>query len=72
MPSPFDIRGYMLDISRCKVPTMEQFRRIISVLEAFGYNEFQLYTEHTFAYAGQAKLWTSCSPSVFVGQKSCR
>ena len=40
-------RGFMLDISRCKVPTMEELFRLIDLLALIGYNELQLYIEHT-------------------------
>ncbi len=54
--------GYMLDISRDKVPTMASLRRMVDVLSALGYNQFQLYTEHTFAYKAHATVWADASP----------
>ena len=54
--------GYMLDISRDKVPTMETLRLFVDLLAACGYNEFQLYTEHTFAYVGHETVWKGWSP----------
>lgn len=54
--------GYMLDISRDKVPTMEMLRNVVSLLASLGYNEFQLYTEHAFAYAGHEAAWRGASP----------
>ena len=55
-------RGFMLDISRCKIPTMAQFRTIIDQLSALRYNELQLYTEHSFAYTGHETVWKDASP----------
>ena len=53
----FDVRGYMLDVSRDKVPTLATLKRIVDLLERFGYNQFQLYTEHTFAYSRHKAVW---------------
>lgn len=58
----FARRGFMLDISRCKIPTMETFSQLVKELAAFRFNELQLYTEHTFAYAGHEIVWRDSSP----------
>ncbi|WP_066628987.1 beta-N-acetylhexosaminidase [Labilibacter marinus] len=58
----FERRGYMLDISRDKVPTMETLYHIIDLLASWKINEFQLYTEHTFAYQNHKKVWEEASP----------
>ena len=58
----FERRGYMLDISRDKVPTMETLYHIVDLLASWKINEFQLYTEHTFAYKNHQKVWQGCSP----------
>ena len=54
--------GYMLDISRDKVPTMDTLKTIVDVLATAGFGELQLYTEHTFAYAAHAEVWKDWSP----------
>ena len=54
--------GYMLDISRDKVPTMETLRRVVDVIAPLGYRELQLYTEHVFAYKGHEEVWGEASP----------
>ena len=54
--------GYMLDISRDKVPTLPTLFRMVDILARLGYNQFQLYTEHTFAYRGHEKVWAKASP----------
>ncbi|MEO0795610.1 MAG: family 20 glycosylhydrolase [Verrucomicrobiota bacterium] len=58
----FPVRGYMLDISRDRVPTMDHLRRLIDMLAKLRYNQLQLYTEHTFAYAGHETVWGMASP----------
>jgi hypothetical protein len=58
----FKVRGFMLDISRCKVPTRESLTRWVDWLTAFRYNQLQLYTEHTFAYSQHKTVWQDASP----------
>ena len=55
-------RGVMLDISRDRVPTMEHLREIVDALALLKCNHLQLYTEHTFAYAGHEDVWQNASP----------
>lgn len=55
-------RGVMLDISRCKVPSMQTLRQLADMLSSFKINQIQLYTEHTFAYAGHEIVWGDASP----------
>ncbi|MBL0870848.1 MAG: family 20 glycosylhydrolase [Phycisphaerales bacterium] len=53
----FAVRGAMLDVSRTRVPTMLEMHDIVASLAALKYNHLQLYTEHTFAYAGHEEAW---------------
>lgn len=59
-------RGVMLDVSRCRIPTMDEFGRIIGQLAHLKCNHLQLYTEHTFAYAGHEEVWRDWSPLTLV------
>jgi hexosaminidase len=58
----FPNRGVMLDISRDKVPTLETLYSLIDLLASWKVNQFQLYTEHTFAYRQHAVVWEKASP----------
>jgi hypothetical protein len=58
----FTTRGVMLDVSRCRIPRMDEFTRIIETLAGLKINHLQLYTEHTFAYDGAEDVWTGWSP----------
>jgi len=58
----FPNRGVMLDISRDKVPTMETLYALVDLLAFFKVNQFQLYTEHTFAYRNHPVVWAEASP----------
>ncbi len=57
-------RGYMLDISRTRVPTMDTLYALIDLLASLKYNQLQLYTEHTFAFSGHATVWGEASPLI--------
>ena len=63
----FSVRGVMLDISRDKVPTFETTCALIDRLSGWKINQFQLYTEHTFAYLRHPEVWASASP--FTGEE---
>jgi len=58
----FPVRGLMLDISRCRVPTMDSLFALVDELETLKYNHLQLYTEHTFAYSAHEAVWHHASP----------
>ncbi|MBY0262252.1 MAG: family 20 glycosylhydrolase [Phycisphaerales bacterium] len=58
----FAHRGAMLDVSRDRVPTMAHLRHTIDLLASLKVNHLQLYTEHTFAYAGHEAAWADASP----------
>ncbi|MET8006583.1 glycoside hydrolase family 20 zincin-like fold domain-containing protein [Nonomuraea glycinis] len=58
----FPVRGFLLDISRGRVPTMESFSHLLGVLRLARFNQLQLYTEHTFAYTGHQDVWRDASP----------
>lgn len=58
----FATRGVMLDVSRCRIPTMMRFFEILEWLAGLKINHVQLYTEHTFAYAGHEAAWAGWSP----------
>lgn len=58
----FAARGAMLDISRDKVPRLETLYMLIDHLSEWKLNQLQLYTEHTYAYAGHETVWAEASP----------
>jgi hexosaminidase len=58
----FATRGVMIDVSRDRIPTMATFREIIDNLALLKINHLQVYTEHTFAYAGHDEVWQGWSP----------
>jgi hypothetical protein len=58
----FPVRGFMLDISRDKVPTVPTLKGLIDKLASWKINQLQLYTEHTFAYLNHPEVWQAASP----------
>lgn len=58
----FPVRGYMLDVSRDRVPTRETLERLVGLLALCRLNQLQLYTEHTFAYRDHETVWRDASP----------
>lgn len=56
------VRGFMLDVSRGRVPKMEELFAIGELLSRLGYNQFQLYIEHTFAFKDHETVWRDASP----------
>lgn len=55
----FPRRGFMLDISRGRVPNLATLLDLADHLADFKINELQLYTEHTFAYLHYQGVWAS-------------
>lgn len=58
----FSSRGVMLDVSRCRVPTMATCRQLIDRLAGMRINQLQLYIEHTFAFSAHRTVWRDSSP----------
>jgi hypothetical protein len=56
------VRGYMLDVSRDRVPTRATLDRIVELMALARLNQLQLYTEHTFAYRDHRSVWAGASP----------
>ena len=72
----FLARGVMLDISRDKVYRMDTLLMLADELSSWKINQLQLYTEHTFAYAGHDLVWGDASPitpeEVLILDRYCR
>jgi hypothetical protein len=58
----FPVRGLMLDVSRDRVPTRETLEHLVHRMARLRLNHLELYTEHTFAYAGHETVWRDASP----------
>lgn len=58
----FPVRGFLLDISRNRVPRLDTLFELVELLSSLKFNQLQLYTEHTFAYRGHERVWRDSSP----------
>jgi len=58
----FAERGFMLDISRDRIPTMSSLRELVDCMSLCKLNHLQLYTEHAFAYKGHEAVWRAADP----------
>jgi hypothetical protein len=56
------VRGVMLDVSRCRVPSVEALQALFTRLARWKINHVELYLEHTFAYANHKEVWRDASP----------
>ena len=56
------VRGFMLDISRGKVPNRQTLEELVQILWKLKFNQLQLYMEHTFAYTGHDCVWREAAP----------
>jgi len=56
------VRGFMLDVSRTRVPTQAELLALVRALGRLRVNQLQLYVEHTFAFRGHEDAWKDASP----------
>lgn len=55
-------RGYYLDVTRGRVPQMAYLKKVVDRLCRYKINEFQLYVEHTYMFAGLSEMWRDETP----------
>ncbi|MBR5515633.1 MAG: family 20 glycosylhydrolase [Clostridia bacterium] len=56
-------RGYMLDISRGKIPNIEYLKELVDLLSDLKYNQLQLYMESfVYEYKGFEEYWKDTQP----------
>lgn len=69
-------RGFYLDCSRGKVPTVETVRQLVRQLARWKVNELQLYIENVFAFAKHPRIGEGFSPysaeDLRVIQETCK
>lgn len=58
-----DNRGYMLDISRGKTPTLEYLKKLVDILSDLKYNQLQLYMDtFVYEYKNFPEYWKDTEP----------
>lgn len=58
----FAVRGFLLDISRDRLPTRRTLERWLGILSLARFNQLELYTEHTYAFRDHRQVWQDASP----------
>lgn len=58
----FENRGYYLDVSRGRVPTLETLKRYADLLCRYKINQWQLYVEHTYLFRDFSEAWRDDTP----------
>ncbi|KAB7790139.1 beta-N-acetylhexosaminidase [Bifidobacterium leontopitheci] len=58
----YAVRGYYLDATRGRVPTLAWLKQWADLLCLYKYNQLQLYIEHTFMFDGLSEAWRGTSP----------
>jgi len=55
-------RGYMLDVSRGRIPTMENLKSLVDRLALYKINQLQLYMEDCLRIEGLEEVWSQTDP----------
>lgn len=55
-------RGYMLDVSRGRVPTMKNVKTLVDQLALYKINQLQLYMENFMRIDGLEEIWSQTDP----------
>lgn len=55
-------RGYMLDVSRGRVPTMSSLKALVDRLALYKINQLQLYMENCLLIEGFEEIWSQTDP----------
>ena len=55
-------RGYYLDCSRGRVPTLETLKQYADLLCRYKINQWQLYVEHTYLFRDLSEAWREDTP----------
>ena len=58
----YEVRGYYLDVTRGRVPTLERLKEWARDLELRQYNQLHLYIEHSFAFPWLSEAWRGLDP----------
>ncbi|OZG67402.1 glycoside hydrolase family 20 zincin-like fold domain-containing protein [Bifidobacterium eulemuris] len=58
----FAVRGYYLDATRGRVPTLDWLKQWADLLCLAKYNQLQLYVEHSFAFDHMSETWRGVCP----------
>ena len=55
-------RGFYHDVTRGRVPTLEELKRLVDDMCYYKMNQLQLYVEHTYLFRNFSELWRDETP----------
>lgn len=55
-------RGFYHDVTRGRVPTLEELKKLVDILCYYKMNQLQLYVEHTYLFRNISELWRDETP----------
>ncbi len=55
-------RGFYHDVTRGRVPTLEELKRLVDDMCYYKMNQLQLYVEHTYLFRDFSELWRDETP----------
>ncbi len=55
-------RGYYLDVTRGRIPTLDYLKAFADKLSYFKINQLQLYVEHSFLFRDLSEVWRDDTP----------
>lgn len=55
-------RGYYHDVTRGRIQTLENLKKLADTLSFYKINQLQLYVEHTYLFRDQTELWRDDTP----------
>ncbi len=72
----FEMRGFLHDVTRGKIPTLETLKELADRLSYYKINQLQLYIEHSFAFKKHSEIWTGTDPltaeDILIFDEYCR
>ena len=55
-------RGYYFDVTRGRVPKLEELKKLTEKLSFYKINQLQIYIEHSFLFPGSSEVWRDDTP----------
>lgn len=55
-------RGFMHDVTRSRIPTMEQLKKLVDKCSYYKLNQLQIYIEHTYLFKDFSEMWRDDTP----------
>ncbi len=55
-------RGFYHDVTRGRIPTLEELKKLVDTMCYYKMNQLQLYVEHTYLFRNISELWRDETP----------